>query len=246
MFDVPVPPSSLATAGLGQCVRGGDILSAFLLFEGRYHQLIANVSSCHPFIISESIYFYFCCYFFVFSTFSFSLLHSYSPSQTLIISHVVVMRVWCTTQQLCDKALRAVLQDGGEGVILRRPASRYEHGRSLSLFKIKVLFTYELMRAANVANLVHNCVTWRRRVEGDKCLFYLIGLQRGSRCSSGAEDSPRHHSSIVCTLSTYLLSCTFSLHLPSSSLIYSILSITPPVSSYFPIITGPTRSSFQS
>lgn len=35
--------------------------------------------------------------------------------------------------------LHAVIDDEGEGVILRKPASLYEHGRNESLLKLKVI-----------------------------------------------------------------------------------------------------------
>ena len=35
-------------------------------------------------------------------------------------------------------ALESVVDHGGEGVVLRKPKSFYEQGRSTSLFKIKV------------------------------------------------------------------------------------------------------------
>ena len=37
--------------------------------------------------------------------------------------------------------LQQVLKDGGEGVVLRQPGSVYIHGRSDSLFKLKVMST---------------------------------------------------------------------------------------------------------
>lgn len=37
-----------------------------------------------------------------------------------------------------DSALSTLLVDGGEGIMLRKPYSRYDHGRSNNVLKLKV------------------------------------------------------------------------------------------------------------
>ena len=53
---------------------------------------------------------------------------------------ILVYRVWCSTASHLMDSLQQVIKDGGEGVVVRQPASFYEHGRSESLFKLKVGF----------------------------------------------------------------------------------------------------------
>ena len=48
-------------------------------------------------------------------------------------------RVLCESQKQIADSLHIVLSNGGEGVILQKAESMYEHGRSASLFKIKVI-----------------------------------------------------------------------------------------------------------
>ena len=43
-----------------------------------------------------------------------------------------------------DKLLEFIAQNAGEGVILRKPSSVYEHGRSSSLVKVKVSHLFYL------------------------------------------------------------------------------------------------------
>lgn len=44
----------------------------------------------------------------------------------------------CYEQQEMEDSLQSLLKEGGEGIVLRKPSSLYEHGRSPSLFKLKV------------------------------------------------------------------------------------------------------------
>lgn len=44
----------------------------------------------------------------------------------------------CKSKKFLSKTLRQIIGDGGEGVILRRPKSLYEHGRTPNLMKLKV------------------------------------------------------------------------------------------------------------
>lgn len=50
---------------------------------------------------------------------------------------IPALRVGCKDKSHVKKFVSAVLRDGGEGVILRKPKSHYEHGRSANLVKIK-------------------------------------------------------------------------------------------------------------
>lgn len=52
------------------------------------------------------------------------------------------MRKLATSKLMIDNALEAIMNDGGEGVILRKQKSLYESGRSASLIKLKVLVIF--------------------------------------------------------------------------------------------------------
>lgn len=52
--------------------------------------------------------------------------------------YTVASRALCTNQIHLTKALQQIINDEGEGVILRKPNSEYEHGRSTALLKLKV------------------------------------------------------------------------------------------------------------
>ena len=54
---------------------------------------------------------------------------------------MIAYRVLCCTPSHLLDSLTQVIKDGGEGVVVRLPASYYEHGRSESLFKLKVSFS---------------------------------------------------------------------------------------------------------
>lgn len=54
---------------------------------------------------------------------------------------IVAGRMKCETKKRMANMMYSVVNDGGEGVIARKPKSFYEHGRSQQLFKIKVLIT---------------------------------------------------------------------------------------------------------
>lgn len=49
-------------------------------------------------------------------------------------------------QRKLEEDLGELLQDGGEGIILQKPGSVYEHGKTQSLLKIKVHPTLKRMR----------------------------------------------------------------------------------------------------
>jgi hypothetical protein len=56
----------------------------------------------------------------------------------LITIEITASRMICSNKKQVKNALRHVLEDGGEGVILRLPLSLYLPGRSDALVKLKV------------------------------------------------------------------------------------------------------------
>eukprot|EP00026_Physarum_polycephalum_P001478 Phypoly_transcript_01480.p1 GENE.Phypoly_transcript_01480~~Phypoly_transcript_01480.p1 ORF type:complete len:1080 (+),score=145.14 Phypoly_transcript_01480:111-3350(+) len=58
-----------------------------------------------------------------------------TPSQHSFV--VNASRRLCTSKKQLSRAMKAVLRDGGEGLILRKPKSGYESGRSPNLVKLK-------------------------------------------------------------------------------------------------------------
>lgn len=52
---------------------------------------------------------------------------------------MAVWRMNCTTKKGMMALLQKIIDDGGEGVILRSPKSPYVNGRSDKLWKLKVL-----------------------------------------------------------------------------------------------------------
>ena len=97
-------------------------------FEDRYVTLITGITNNHPFIVS--------------------LLFYHSLHLTLVYSifdtpKIATFRVLCCGEHHVRAFADEIIQKGGEGVILRKVASHYELGRSLSLLKLKVyLFTF--------------------------------------------------------------------------------------------------------
>eukprot|EP00026_Physarum_polycephalum_P001458 Phypoly_transcript_01460.p1 GENE.Phypoly_transcript_01460~~Phypoly_transcript_01460.p1 ORF type:complete len:826 (+),score=126.37 Phypoly_transcript_01460:385-2862(+) len=65
------------------------------------------------------------------------LLENIDPSNLYVI---VAMRVACRSRYHLNDFMQLVVDEGGEGVILRKERSLYEHGKSLSLLKIKSYF----------------------------------------------------------------------------------------------------------
>ena len=53
------------------------------------------------------------------------------------------MLVRCKTSNHVNKSLQNILEHSGEGIILRERGSTYEHGRSRSLIKLKVIKSKE-------------------------------------------------------------------------------------------------------
>jgi ATP-dependent DNA ligase len=48
------------------------------------------------------------------------------------------MRVLMSSNDIMERSASDIIANGGEGVVLRRSSSLYEHGRSLGVLKIKV------------------------------------------------------------------------------------------------------------
>ena len=46
--------------------------------------------------------------------------------------------MWCVRAKQLNQMLDDIIKDGGEGVIVRKPLSPYERGRSELLWKLKV------------------------------------------------------------------------------------------------------------
>lgn len=87
-------------------------------YEDRYKALLAFISSDHPFVVSLELILLFV---------------------IVDFANINAARLSCTSRKQFIKSLRSVINEGGEGVILRKPHSLYEHGRSTSLLKFKVL-----------------------------------------------------------------------------------------------------------
>lgn len=54
------------------------------------------------------------------------------------MNDVCAARMVCDNKRFLTKAMKVILKDQGEGVILRNSGSVYVHGRSGDLFKYKV------------------------------------------------------------------------------------------------------------
>jgi len=54
--------------------------------------------------------------------------------------YIVASRLRCESLQEMNKFLSLIIKDEGEGIVLRKPKSVYEQGRSPSLLKIKVFY----------------------------------------------------------------------------------------------------------
>ena len=89
-----------------------------LKFESRYAIVLHEVPDGHPFIISFTIL--------NLSLFSF------------ITNYLLACRVLCTNKLHLARNLEEILQNEGEGLVLRKPGSEYLVGRSGLLFKLKV------------------------------------------------------------------------------------------------------------
>ena len=99
-------------------------------FEYRYQHLLSSIPSDHQFLIS------------LHPSCSFFFLLPPSPLFVFVFfdicSYFLVSRFLWQTTDLLETLVHSVVTHGGEGLIMRKERSVYEHGRSLSLLKVKV------------------------------------------------------------------------------------------------------------
>lgn len=55
---------------------------------------------------------------------------------------MIAFRWLCNSSKKLSMSISNILEDGGEGIILRKPNSLYEHGKSQQLIKLKVYYYY--------------------------------------------------------------------------------------------------------
>lgn len=56
----------------------------------------------------------------------------------MIHANIVASRMLCSSKETLVKKLESIINEGGEGLIVRKPKSLYESGRSINLLKLKV------------------------------------------------------------------------------------------------------------
>jgi ATP-dependent DNA ligase len=96
-----------------------DLQEAY--FEDRYRILLSVVRPDHAFLVIITF-------------------ENLSQNCTSNQYQIVVSRAFCSTKQHLTLALQSQIDNGGEGVILRKPGSFYTHGRTALLLKLKVYF----------------------------------------------------------------------------------------------------------
>ena len=84
-------------------------------------------------------------------------------------SYTIASRSLCKDHKRLVHLARLVLKDGGEGVILRKPKSMYERGRSSFLFKLKVLTSH-----INIFVPSFNDINRHREVTERRCCWAEI------------------------------------------------------------------------
>jgi hypothetical protein len=104
-------------------------------FEKRYLSILSLFPVCHPTIVSTT-------------QLNCAIEQKTNVKQNkriykqlrfiLIIVNIIAPRFLCTSSTLLTHSLQQVIEDGGEGIILRKPQSHYLPGRSVCLLKIKV------------------------------------------------------------------------------------------------------------
>lgn len=57
----------------------------------------------------------------------------------MTLPHLLAPRMETNNHVHITKMIKHVTDDSGEGIILRKPKSRYESGRSVELYKLKVI-----------------------------------------------------------------------------------------------------------
>eukprot|EP00026_Physarum_polycephalum_P002919 Phypoly_transcript_02928.p1 GENE.Phypoly_transcript_02928~~Phypoly_transcript_02928.p1 ORF type:complete len:728 (+),score=71.15 Phypoly_transcript_02928:209-2392(+) len=112
------------------------------------------------------------------------LLDQFAPGHPTVI---IAMRLLCTITNTLARCLKWIVEEGGEGVVLRKPLSRYICGRTNSLLKLKaskadqealVVSVEEdgslLLQLPNSTRFIvakENCVLHRQVVHGDIVSF---------------------------------------------------------------------------
>ena len=121
-------------------------------FEVRYRHLLSQSSSSNPMVISYhlSSFFSFLFFFLYFSTLFDEL-------------YIVAARLLCNKDTKINYLVQQIIDDGGEGAIIRKFGSFYDPGRSQSLLKLKVslpfpnpLFSYVLPLLCSSLKVIGN------------------------------------------------------------------------------------------
>ena len=99
-------------------------------FESRFKVIMQKVPYLHPFIVSFNALFLTPPLFYSQDAFKIQIIFYYY--------YITASRNLCGDRKRLVLFAKMVLKKGGEGLILRRPLSLYERGRSDSLFKLKV------------------------------------------------------------------------------------------------------------
>jgi ATP dependent DNA ligase domain len=117
-------------------------------FEARYAQILRGIPQAHNFIVSDSFTPSFSLFLSILSfslsslSLPFSLLPLYIKFIIIIfvfnLNNIPAARLLCTGKKQLNQMVQNIINDGGEGVILRKPKSIYENGRSSTLIKLKV------------------------------------------------------------------------------------------------------------
>lgn len=86
-------------------------------FEARYKRMLSRVDIENPLVVSSL----------------FRLLISFDEC------NLTAFRLSCGQKQQLMRFVQAIIDDGGEGIIMRKLDSLYEQGRSKSVIKLKVI-----------------------------------------------------------------------------------------------------------
>lgn len=130
------------------------------IFENRYKLLVENIKPGHPFLILAQ--------------------RLLSPSKNCIFiflnsnKGVWYLSLLCLIKIDMSKYIRDIICDGGEGGIIRQPASTYQSGRSHNLIKIKV-YKFPPFSSIALFNCLHEGIWgWRRSCSTKKWQRYLV------------------------------------------------------------------------
>eukprot|EP00026_Physarum_polycephalum_P000339 Phypoly_transcript_00339.p1 GENE.Phypoly_transcript_00339~~Phypoly_transcript_00339.p1 ORF type:complete len:1688 (+),score=210.60 Phypoly_transcript_00339:78-5141(+) len=134
------------------------------------------------------------------------ILHHYPGNHPTVI---LAPRFLCSSVVALTKILRQIVEEGGEGVILRKPRSLYDPGRSTSLVKLKPAtgdqealvvevgedgyLLLQLPDGTNFKAEKEDCVLHRRPVGGDVVTFtHYYASRRAPQGDAMALESPAH------------------------------------------------------